>query len=228
METIQPSAPAPVRPKIGRNVIGFWSVIIGTVLVVVLALVFLLTKLGLIRPPVFSWFYHGPQPARMVEVAPQDVQAFTQLLGKRFVEQELRSGGQQPSVSLQVTEAELTSILPEALKQAIQDPHIHIGRSQVVVLADRIELIAFFERSGIHLDISMTLVPRMQDGRVHFEPLSFRLGDVPLPIPVATQLMALLFGRDLGEWDIRSAELMPQDIRLSDGMIEIVLARLAR
>lgn len=217
-----------VRPKIGRNAIGFYSVIIGSILLVLVAFLFLFTKFGLVRPPLLSRFYHGPQVTRQVDAPMQDLSAFTQLLGKRFIEQELRGGGQGETVTLRVTESELSSVLPKALEENIQDKDMHLVHSQVVLLPQEVELLAQFERHGIYLDMLVRFIPRMQQGRVHFEPTFFQLGDIPLPVPVATQLMALLFGRDLGEWDVRSAELAPQDIRLSDGAMEIVLKRLAR
>lgn len=213
-----------IRPKIGRNVMSFWAIILTIVFVILIGFAFLLAKSGLVTIPVFSRWYHGPVPTREIQTPSRTVEEFKQLLGTRFVTEQLR-GGTGPIV-IRVSEMELTSVLQNSIREGLAaGEDVRIRRTQVVILQDSVELLVELTRAGIRTDLLIRLVPSIQGSRLHFEPVYFSLGDIPLPVSFAERFASLVFSRDLGEWDVQSSQLQVQKVGIVDGAIEIVIMR---
>ncbi len=233
METSTPTQQVPVqqpqhiRPKLGKNVLSFWAVIFGIVFVVLCAFGFLIAKTGLAQVPVFSRFYRGPQPTRVVEAPKTTVADFRDLLGKRLFLAQL-SSPQADTVSVSVSETELTSVLQDAITQAVAGQEARVEHVQLVVLDDQIELVALIRRSGVRADVLVRFKPKIEGSAVVFEPSFFQLGDFSLPVSFAEQFAALLFSRDLGKWEVSSPQFKVDRVVLHLQSIEIVVRRTAR
>jgi uncharacterized protein YpmS len=233
MENGIPSQPTPaqmpqhIRPKIGRNVLSFWAIVLGTCLLVLSVLATLIAKAGFVGIPLFSRLYTGPQPTRVVEAPKSTVAEFREILGKRLFLAQLAEP-QSETLRVSVSESELTSALRDSISLALAGKDVSVERVQIVLLDNEVELLTLVRRAGIRANILIRFKPKIESRSVVFEPTFFQLGDFSLPISFAEQFAALLFSRDLGTWDVSSPQLQLEQMTVRQQTLEIVVRRIAR
>lgn len=226
MEQPTPPVQAPVRikPKMGKNILGCVGFGALIVLIFVSLVLYAVAETGVVRVPLFSRFYHGPSPTRLVAAQPMTTDAFRVLLGARFFNQALKHP--QPPYTVDVSEKELTGVIMNAVDVALRDLSWKQDYTQLVVRPTDVEFLSQFSRGPLHLDMLVRFHPVIQDGGVRFDPFFVQIGDYPLPATVAYRIAGYLFSRDLGTFILSFGEAKLRDLTLKDGSIQIIAASL--
>src|SRR3990167_4378743 len=129
------TTPVPVtKPKFGFNAVACLGY--GILLVVAFALIVavLLAKTGLVKVPLASRLYRGPEPTRIVT----DPEAFSDAISAK-VALAVKRGG-PPPYRVTVEETELTAAFRGALASFVQGSNIIAERPQIVMTPTAIEL----------------------------------------------------------------------------------------
>lgn len=214
-------APQPVlKPKVGKNIARFVAVLAAIILLVVSMLAFAVAKTGIVTVPLFSRWYHGPTPTRLVSATPLTADAFRVLLGSRFFSQAVER--KPPPYAVRVTEKELTGAIMTTIDAALRDGAWRQVHTQMVIRPTDLEFFSRFERGSVRMDVLVHFVPVIQDGELRFDPVSVRIGDYPLPAALAYRAASAVFARDLGAWTVSFGDARLESIRLLDGEAEIV------
>lgn len=209
-----------VKPKVGKNVARFVAVVVVVLLAVAAALAFAVAKTGIVTVPVFSRWYHGPTPTRLVSATPITADAFRVLLGSRFFSQAVER--RPPPYTVRVTEKEMTGAIMTTIDAALRDGSWRQVHTQMVIRPTDLEFFSRFERGSVRMDVMVHFVPVIRDGELRFDPVSVRIGDYPLPAALAYRAASYLFARDLGTWTVSFGDARLESIRLLDGEAEIV------
>ena len=220
-QSIQPPLPPHLRPKLGRNVLSCATIVFAVLLVLGAAFAFALAKSGLVAVPVFSRFYAGLHPTRIVSAAPMSVADFQKLLETRLRSQLVAE--KKPPFEVPMSEKELTAVMQDAILRGLDGQSWTVSSTQVVILPTDMEFSSRFTRGIFHLDIVARFALKVHDGGVGFEPTAIRIGDYSLPPSIAYQAVTYLFSRDLGTFYLRFADMRLQDVRLKDGEATLVV-----
>jgi len=221
-QPLNPPQPAPhIRPKLGRNVLSCATLIVGVLLVVVSLLAFALAKTGLVTVPVFSHFYAGLHPTRVITSPPMSIADFQTLLETRLRAQ-LYAEKKSP-YEVTVSESELTGVMQDAIRRGLNGQDWTVSSTQVAILPSDMEFTSRFTRGVFHLDIVARFALNVHDGGVGFEPTLVKIGDFPFPPSIAYQAVTYLFSRDLGTFYLKFADMRLQEVRLKDGSVTLVV-----
>ncbi len=216
---VQPSTPVVIQPKIGKNVLEFWAILLLIVLILGSGVAFGVAKSGLVRVPFFSRFYHGPQITRQVRVAPVTGAAFMEMLRSRFLTAAV-TGGSLPA-RVRITEQELTAVLDDAIGKATQSDTWTASGTQLVIRPTGLEFYGQFVGKQASVNILIRLVPKIEGPILHFVPVFVQLGDYPIPPSVADKLAALIYKRDFGQWNVAYGEMQVTEVVLTEGVLEL-------
>ena len=191
----------------------------GIFAVIVCLICFAVAKTGIVRIPFFSRVYHGPQPSRVVSYAPLSANDFNTLLTQRFSAQVAQKNG--PPYSVSMTEQEISGALQSELVAATHDQAWNVVSSQVAIHPTEIEFYGQIVRGMWHIDARIGVVPRLQNGTLMFEPVSFQIGDYSLPPKFGIQMLDTIFSRNV-DLSFAFGNIFVQDTRLSDGSLTLV------
>jgi hypothetical protein len=216
------SAPPPIkiRPASRFGTVGRMAVLAALVLLVIL---YLVTKLGLFAIPFLSVLYQGPVPTRVVHAAPLAWDDFQTILAGRINQQ---SDSEADTYRLDLSEEELTGVLEASVGTALREQTWKMPVAQVVVTPEHLELLLKLQW-GWHgnLDLLLGFVPKVDEqGALHFEIKSAQIGDYGIPAAWGLQLGSFIFSRDLGAWEIRLGEKNAvRSVGLKSGIFTVLL-----
>ncbi len=216
------TTPAPVtKPKFGFNAVTCLGY--GILLAVVFSLVVavLLAKTGLVRIPLASRLYRGPEPTRIVTAGVTDTEAFSDAMSLKAALAVKRGG--PPPYRVTMDETELTAALRGALASVVRGSNVIAERPQVVIMPTSVEFSGRFVRDGITFDILTRFEPRVEGGELRFNPVAVQFGDYPISTSTAQNVMGYLFKREFGTWRLDVGPVGLRDIRLYDGKVELFL-----
>lgn len=215
-----PSSPSQrVAPKVGKNAIGCALFGIAVFAALVCGMMFMIAKSGIIRVPLFSTFYQGPSPTRLVSAQPLTPAAFKVLLGSRFISQAVAHV--PPPYTIQLSEKELTGAVMDAVETALRDQTWKQVYSQIVIRPTDLEMYVQFERGPWRAEMLARFQPVVTSGGVRFDPLYVQIGDLHVPAAAAYRLASYLFSRDLGTWTVQFGDQKLQSVVLHDGTLNI-------
>ncbi|MEO5927245.1 MAG: hypothetical protein ABIO72_00920 [Patescibacteria group bacterium] len=204
---------------IGKNALTVVGVFVGIILALTLVVAFAVAKTGLVHVPVFSMFYHGPTPVRVVESAPITAREFQTLLTRQVASQ--LSAGQTQGTNIMLTEVQLTGALRDAIVQALRKEEATAEHVQIVVTPNYLEVSGQLKQRVITADLRVRLVPVIEDGGIRFDATDVQLGDYPIQPSLAHQLAGSVLSRDFGTWRISFGEIRFTSLTLKDGVLEI-------
>ncbi|MFZ2804328.1 MAG: hypothetical protein WA001_03820 [Patescibacteria group bacterium] len=214
-----PSAPIHIKPKVGKNDFGCAGIAVAVLLVVVVLVLFVIAKSGVLRIPLFSNLYHSPMPTRVVSASLITPADFTSLLQTRLVSQMETKNA--PPYEVALTEQELTGALSGVIPSALRGSGWTVESSQMAITSSSVELLGLFQRGAFHADVLVHFVPRINEGGLSFDPVSFQLGDYPLPPALMYPLVSFIFSRDLGTWSINFGSVKLEGIQLKNGELDL-------
>ncbi|MBU2508756.1 hypothetical protein KKE33_00010 [Patescibacteria group bacterium] len=197
------------------------SIFIVIILIILAVLAFLLAKTGIVEVPLFSRFYKGPVPTRIIEADPIDPQDFQYILSDRLIKQIQTTA---PPYKISISEEELSGALRSVIDTAFRDQGWEVENVQLAVLPESVEFWGEFKQGYLSADILIKMKPIVEDGGLRFETLGTRLGDYPVPSKLADQVAGLVFGRDLGTWLIEFEDIAFQKIDMQNGFLVISAA----
>lgn len=216
-----PTTPQRVKPKVGKNILIVLSVIVLVFALIAVVLLTLVAKSGFLRVPVLSALYRGPVPTRTISVKPVSFEAFQGTLESRIAKQ---MSSMRPPYVVRVSEGELTGLLQTAIDSGLRDQEWKRVDAQIVVRASDVEFYSRYVRGAMHMDSIIRFIPRVSDGRLQLQPVSVQIGDFSLPPDFAIRVIGQLFARDFGTWTLSFGSVTLQDVRLTDGAVDIVVA----
>ncbi len=212
-----------VKPKRGKNALTIFGIIAGVVLVIVSVIAFAIAKTGLVNVPLFSAFYHGPTPIRVISATPMSVSDFRILVGSRFLS--LVQAGKRPPYQVQLSEEELTAVLVDAITQALRDPSWNVQGVQLAIRPTDLELYGHFIHGGTRVDLLAHVVPEIKDGGVSFALSSLRIGDYPISPHLGLNILGAIFSRDFGTFTLTFGDAHLTDLQLQDGSVTLTADR---
>ncbi|MBD3281434.1 hypothetical protein GF391_01680 [Candidatus Uhrbacteria bacterium] len=230
--------PAPIKQKeedvqkkskiIWGDIISCWVLGIGTILIIVLLLLFLVVKSGIVNVPFLSdWLYNAPMPERYVTAAPMSWEGFRDLATDRLMAQDLDA---EPPVLLSLNEIEFTGLLEGVIRDGLRSSVYDADVAQVVILPDSVELYFFLTwRDLLTFEILTHLSPVVEDdGTLRFEVVDARFGDLPLPGEWVLRVVGYFFARDVGAWRIvLSNGYGIQSVELENSAIQLFIGPVA-
>lgn len=217
-----PTAPKHIRPKLGKNVIGCTAAIAVSILLGLSVIALAVAKTGAFQIPLFSDFYSGPIPTRLVSAEPMTANAFKVLLSSRLFSQSLTK--KSPPYAIKLNEKEITAVLQTAIDTALRDQKWKQVFTQIVIRQTDLEMLSQYERGPIRLNVLVRFVPVMEDGGVRFDPVFAQVGDYRIPSTIAYTVLGYLFSRDLGTWSIKFGDMSLSEIRLHDAYLDAVVS----
>lgn len=222
-----PTAPRPsppplhVKPKFGKNILIVGSIVFFALALIVLIILTGIVKTGFLRIPVLSNLYHGPVPTRVVSAEPMSYEKFKSLLEGRMARQ---VATERPPYVVHVSEQELTGFLQTAIDAGLRDQSWKRIDSQIVVRPTDVEFLSRYVKGAVHMDALVRFIPKVTNGSLMFKPAFVQIGDFSLPPDVAVRIIGYLFARDFGTWTLAFGSVTLQDVRLTDGGVDIVVA----
>lgn len=215
---LEPAEAAAVKPKIGKNILIVFLVILGLIIMGCLIIGVLVAKTGLVNVPVLSKLYKGPTPTRLVQTSKIEPAAFQYLLISRLTSQ-VQTG--KPPYTFQLTEQELTGALQQGIAEAFRDQAWSVEIVQLVVTEQGLEFLGKFKQDKFKVEGLIRLRPTVQDGGILFTPVEIRLGDYPVPLALAERAAGLIFERDFGTWLLKFRDIIFQQVVSRDGFLQI-------
>lgn len=215
-------APHRVKPKLGKNVLGCVASAAVVALVGISILALLTAKTGVVKLPLFSRFYTGPIPTRLVNAKSITVNQFRVLLSYQLFNQGLTK--KNPPYTIKLTEKDVSGALETAIDTALRDQKWKQIFTQLVIRPTDFEMLSQYEYGWVRLDVLIRFKPVMESGGVRFEPVYAQVGDYPIPPSVAYTVLGYLFSRDLGTWSIKFGDMVLTSVRLYDGYLEAVVS----
>lgn len=171
----------------------------------------MLAKTGLIYIPVFSdIFYKPPTAVRQVSASQAD---------SGVVAQKLQAWTTTNSLTL--TEAELTWLFKQALTGSADS---YFAPGVQVVITD--SYIDFFGRlqKPTSANITLTLKPSLDQGKIKLELLAAQLGSLSMPPAMATWLLSEVFGKNMQAALDQLNSGAIENLELENGKIILTLA----
>jgi hypothetical protein len=216
-----PTTPSqkPIKPLVGKNVLSIFGIVSSIALALFLLMAFIVSESGFIHVPVFSRFYKGPTPIRIVQSKPMDETAFKVLLSERFFEQLKKNN---PPFRFKIYDAELTGALVSVIDLALRDQAWKALAVQMASTPEYLELYGRFQRGFVHSDVRLRLKVIVEDGGVRFDVTDFRFGDFPVHPSLAGRFAGVIFSRDLGIWKLKFGDIEIQEANPGNGYLELV------
>lgn len=209
-----------IKPKIGKNVLGCAGIALAVLLLLLALLAFALAKTGVFNVPVFSGFYRGPEPTRVVATSsPMTLEGFRDELANKFLAQARL--GKKPPYTIEVSEKELTAALRGGIEEGVRGEEWNESDAQAVIRQDRIEVFLTLKKETQTAELLIDFVPKVENGGVQLEPVSFRFGDYPIPVSLAQRIAGTFFKRDFGVTTLSVGEAQLSQITLKDGVMEV-------
>ncbi len=204
----------------------------GTCLLIILFLLlvllgfgsYVLAKSGLRQVPVFTaYFYHEPKPLYLVTAQKADENSIIKRLASLVSNEALKQKKTDNiAVDFDLSEAELTGLLNNQLVKNDQFKS-DIEFWQIAVKSDLVE---FFMKSKNPKNVIITLhaKPEVDDGKLKFKVIDFKLGDLRLPGFIGSILIENLGTNALNSL-LNSVSLLGQiqEINLAQGKVIIKL-----
>ncbi len=209
----------PIKPKIGKNVLGCAGIFLLVLLLLILLIAFAVAKTGIVKVPLLAQWYRGPQPTRIVSAVPQSLENFRTDLAEKFLSEARQ--GKKPPYTISITETELTGALMGGIEEGVRDEGWRESSAQSVIHPDRIEVLLKLEKQDRTAEFLIDFVPQIENGGVRLVPISFQFGDYPIPVSVAERVAGSFFKRDFGITTLSVGEARLSAITLKDGMMEI-------
>lgn len=199
----------------------FLIIAFAIALMLLLGVAVLIAKTGVYRIPFLSSVYHERPVTRVVSadaIEPRD------LLNR--VNDRLRSSVSTSTkdVKISITEQELTGALKGALQTSLKRPGVIVDGTQIVSLADGLELIASVRTETMSVRMLAKAVPVVQDGRVKLEVKELYLGSLPVPPNSLAQMERLVIGSEIGSFEAKAGNYLLKDVVLKDGSVELVFS----
>jgi hypothetical protein len=212
-----------IKPKLGLNALSVAMIMLGILVLFLSVTAFLVAKTGFLTIPVFSRFYVGPVPIRLIQAKPLGWDEFRVGLAGQIYEQRER---QKQGYAVQVSEQELSGLMKSAAEQGLRGEAWDLDLIQVAVTPEYMELYTKLEwRKMGNLDLLARFKPILDEkGNVHFEILETKIGDIKLPVSWGRALIGNVFSRDLGSWEIKIGEENAiQSVSLLERGLNIIL-----
>lgn len=214
----------PIKPKLGLNALSCVALIFAAMVLFVIALAFVVAKSGFLDVPIFSRFYQGPTPTRLIRSRPQSWDDFrVELAGKIYEQREYK----KQNYTVQVSEQELSGLVQSVAEQNLRNESWKIDLVQLAVNPDCMELyLKLTWREIGNLDMLFRFKPVWDErGNIRFDILETRVGDYKLPVSWSMALVSNLFSRDLGAWEIQvGGENAIQSVSLLEKGLNIILS----
>jgi len=221
----RPAAPHHIKPKIGKNTIGCFVSIAVAVLAGLSVIALLVAKSGIVSLPLFSRFYTGPIPTRLINAKPITANQFKVLLSSRVFSAGIAN--KRPPLTIKLNEKEITGALETAIDTALRDEEWKQVFTQIVIRPTDFEMLSQFERGPFRFDVLIRFKPVIKGGGVSFDPVYAQVGDYVIPPSVAYAVLGYLFSRDLGTWDVKFGDLALSNVKLFDAYLEAVISTTA-
>jgi len=204
-----------LRKRKGKNAMLFLIIEIAVGVLILGALLFVLTRTGLLRYPGSSLFYQPPVPSRIVQTSsvltPDDL---ANLMENR--EPEIKT----PIETTYVTEQELTSAFRGIVRPVLSQSGLGSSLLQVAVLPGQVEVVARVTKSFLHFDLLMRARIVTDGITVRFDPTRLQIGQWQVSRPVFNWLLRQLSGRDLDSLAFTFRNRL-RSIMVSPGRIDI-------
>lgn len=202
--------------KIGKNILVVAGTVVGVLVLLSMLLAFAVAKTGIVSVPLFSRWYVGPMPTRVVSGIKTTPDGFLRTLESRMRTEAMKGA---PPYELSVSEQELTGALQSAVTTALRTQGWDRADVQIVLRPTDMEVLGRFQRGSLAPQLLARFVPRIADGGLRFEPIFVQLGDYPLPPSLANTVLTTIFSRDFGTWTMSFGDVKLSNIRLSDGSV---------
>ena len=206
---------------ITKNRLIVYGTVTFIVALLLCAVLFAITKTGLIRVPLFSRWYTGPQPTRNITPTPLSSDQFLRAIQDRF---QLAAQNTQPPYAVTVNESEVSGAVQSAVQDALRTGGWSRTDVQVVLRSSDMEVTGRFARGFLRPEFLMRFVPRIDHGGLVFDPIAAQIGDIPLPASWITPVLGFLFSRDFGTWTISFGSMHLQGVQLLDGAMKLTIA----
>lgn len=214
-----------VKPVIGKNILSVLSTFAAIILVLIFGSAFILAKTGFVNVPLFSRWYVGPKPIRIVEAEPIDATAFRVLVSSRILAQ--AAANKKPPYKISLSEAELTGGVQSVINQALRDQDWQIENPQLAITPESVEFFGRLRRNATRVEVLFKFEPVVQNGGLKFEPSYLRVGDYPIHPKLINDLASLFFSRDLGTWVFSSGDIRLESVILKDGKLDLTVSQRA-
>lgn len=215
--------PLVTQPMVGKKTRRIYGVSIFLVVVLLAGLLLALAKTGMVEVPLFSYFYQGPTPGRVVTSPPID----PTLLGKEVqlqAAEQMVANPQATSYHLQVTETQLTGALESLAPSFFRTQDWKMEKVQLAIESSDIEVYGKFSRGFLHADVLLHAIPVINKDGLSFNVTSLRLGDYSLPPSMVHQVLSVVFARDLAHWSFALSHFTLTQIKLAPGIATIILS----
>lgn len=200
-----------------KNALVVVAVLLAGAIALAALAMFAVAKTGLVRVPIFSTFYHGPTPTRVVSSEPISAEAFqaslTQQARSQFV------AGRTTTATIRIEERELTGAIKAALVQGLREQDATADQVQIVITPEFLEVSGRLVQGKTTADLRVRLVPVIESGAIRFDATDVRLGDYPIHPSLAHQLAGALFSRDFGTWRISFGDIRFTSLQLQEGVM---------
>lgn len=209
-----------VKPKIGKNVLGCIGLLGIVFSLCIVSIGYVIVQTGITTVPIFSRWYHAPQPMRFVKTQNlTSVELQSRVMTR--VQSEILKGKPGP-YRVQVTENELSSVLAIMVQTFTQKQSWQSKNVQVAVVQDGVEFFGNFESGALHADIKIFFQPVVEQGILRLNIKRMQIGDIRIPTNIAYRAIRFLFSVDLESWNMSLGKDVLREIRLRDGYIELM------
>lgn len=190
-ETVRKEVRGEMRASVRRRKgLGCLGCLLFFVIIVVLmagGALWFFSRTGLVTVPVFSRFYTPPAPTRIVETGKSE--SFDQMFQKQFeaaARVAVRSGKLPETITIAVSEENLTVLLGETVAGLAAEHGIQIQQLQAAVLPGEVELFGdVLLARGARVLVRARLVFEIKDGVPTVRVNSATLGAIPIhPAPL--------------------------------------------
>ena len=191
-----------------------------TLILIGSGLAFAVAKSGVLEVPLFSMWYQGPQPARLVTPVALDQAGLNALIAQRLQQQAEQHAA---PYTVNVTESELSGDVLSQAKAALQAKGWSIENLQVAILPSGLQAYGRLVKAPWHVDFLLNFQASVSNGVLHFTISHVQVGDYPLPTSFAIQSLSSFFGQDLSTWSIDLGSAGLRDVQLHDGSLDLIL-----
>ncbi len=204
----------------GRNAFLVYGLEILLVLGILCVPLYALVKVGALQFSGSSFFYHPPQPPRVVQTS----SVLTTADLARLVESRLRASaarGVQSTYVVTLSEEELTA----AVRGIIVPPLAQAGwkgqNVQVVLLPGEADVSGRWTKSILHIDLLVRGQITSDKTQIRYEPTSIQIGEVNLSKGQLDWLVEKVSGKPLTDWTFGLNGLTLASVRTLSRQLEL-------